>query len=180
VTAETFANQGFAVLAVDIYRGKVADSRETAGHLMGGLDFGSAVQDILAAARALKEKGYKKIGITGFCMGGALTIASIASGSEFSAAAPFYGVPDLSKVPLANIKVPVLAHFGDKDEAKGFSDPETAHKLEAAAKEAGVNFTLHMWNAGHAFMNQANPHAYNPEIAKQALQETVEFFNKNF
>jgi carboxymethylenebutenolidase len=46
-------------------------------------------------------------------MGGALTIASIASGSEFSAAVPFYGVPDLSKVPLGNIKIPVLAHFGD-------------------------------------------------------------------
>lgn len=42
-TADTFASQGFAVLAVDIYRGKVADSREKAGHLMGGLDFGSAV-----------------------------------------------------------------------------------------------------------------------------------------
>jgi carboxymethylenebutenolidase len=112
-TAEVFAEQGFAVLAVDIYRGKVADSRETAGHLMGGLDFGSAVQDILAAARALKEKGYKKIGITGFCMGGALSIAAVASGSEFSAAIPFYGVPDLTKVPLANIKIPVLAHFGD-------------------------------------------------------------------
>jgi len=179
VIAETFATQGFAVLAVDIYRGKVADSRETAGHLMGGLDFGSAVQDILAAARALKEKGYKKIGITGFCMGGALTIASVASGSEFSAAVPFYGVPDLTKVPLANIKIPVLAHFGDKDEAKGFSDPETAHKLEAAAKEAGVDFTLHMWSAGHAFMNQANPKTYDPEIAKQALHETLEFFRKN-
>ena len=166
VTAETFASQGFAVLAVDIYRGKVADSRESAGHLMGGLDFGSAVQDILAAARALKEKGYKKIGITGFCMGGALAIASVASGSEFSAAVPFYGVPDLTKVPLGNIKIPVLAHFGDKDEAKGFSDPETAYKLEAASKEAGVDFTLHMWSAGHAFMNQANPKTYDPEIAK--------------
>lgn len=32
-TAETFAKQGFAVLAVDMYRGNVADSRETAGHL---------------------------------------------------------------------------------------------------------------------------------------------------
>ena len=31
-------------------------------------------------------------------MGGALTIASIAQSEEFSAAAPFYGVPDLSKV----------------------------------------------------------------------------------
>jgi dienelactone hydrolase len=37
-----------------------------------------------------------------------------------------------------------------------------------------------MWNAGHAFMNQANPHTYDPEIAKQALAESAEFFRKNF
>lgn len=179
-TAEVFGNEGFAVLAVDIYRGQVADSRERAGHLMGGLDFGSAVFDIISAAKDLKSKGYKKVGITGFCMGGALTLAAVANSDEFSAAVPFYGVPDLSKVPIANIKVPVLAQFGEKDQAKGFSDPETAHNLEKVAKEAGVNFTLHMWNAGHAFMNQANPHTYDPEIAKQALAESAEFFRKNF
>jgi carboxymethylenebutenolidase len=103
-TADIFASEGFAVLAVDIYRGKVADSREKAGHLMGGLDFGGAVKDILAAARALKEKGYEKVGVTGFCIGGALSIAAIASGCEFAAAVPFYGVPDLTKVRITNIQ----------------------------------------------------------------------------
>ena len=113
----------------------------------------------------MKAKGYNKIGVTGFCMGGALTIAAIAQGDEFSAAAPFYGVPDLSKLDLTRIKVPVLAHFGETDDAKGFSDKETALRLETAMKAAGVTFTLRMWEAGHAFMNQANPHTYKPEIA---------------
>jgi carboxymethylenebutenolidase len=164
---------------VDIYRGKCADSRETAGHLMHGLDFGAGVHDIISAAKALKGLGYEKIVITGFCMGGALTLAAIANSDEFAAAAPFYGVPDLTKVNVANIKIPVLAHFGDKDEVKGFSDPETAYKLEKAAKDAGINFTLHMWEAGHAFMNKANVHCYNEEVAKAALAETVEFFKNS-
>ncbi len=73
----------------------------------------------------------------------------------------------------------MLAHFGETDEKKGFSDPETAYKLEQLCKDAGVNFTLHMWSAGHAFMNQSNPHTYDPEIAMQALTETTEFFRKN-
>jgi carboxymethylenebutenolidase len=179
-TAEVFAEKGFAVLAVDIYRGKCADSRETAGHLFTGLDFAGAVQDIKAAAIALKAKGYAKIGITGFCMGGALTVAAIASCDEFSAAAPFYGVPDLSKLDLSRVKVPVLAHFGEKDLMKGFSDKEAALNLESAMKGAGVAFTLHLWDAGHAFMNQANPANYHPEIARQALEETTQFFNKSF
>ena len=128
---------------------------------MGGLDFGAAVHDIVSAAKALKENGYTSVGITGFCMGGALTLAACSHSTEFKAAAPFYGVPDLSKAPVGNIKCPVLAHFGENDDAKGFSDPDTAHKLEKTCKDAGVEFTLHMWKgAGHAFMNQANPKTY--------------------
>ena len=54
-TSELLAKQGFAVLAVDLYRGQVADDRESAGHLFDGLDYEGGVTDILAAAKALKE-----------------------------------------------------------------------------------------------------------------------------
>jgi carboxymethylenebutenolidase len=179
LTADKFAKQGFRVICPDIYRGKVGKDREQAGHLMSGLDFQGAISDIAAAGLYLKSLGCKKVGITGFCMGGALTIATLASSDVFSAGVPFYGIPDLSYFKLENIKVPVLAHFGDLDPAKGFSDPESARNLEAKAKEAGVNFTLHMWEGGdHAFMNQ-DSERYNPDIAAKALQETVEFFRKN-
>ena len=42
-TTEQFGQQGFAALAVDMYRGKSADSRESAGHLYHGLDFAGAI-----------------------------------------------------------------------------------------------------------------------------------------
>ena len=74
-------------MAVDIYRGKTADSKEKAGHLFGGLDFPSAVKDIIFAAKVLNDKGYEKIGTTGFSMGGALTIAAIAASPESFVAA---------------------------------------------------------------------------------------------
>lgn len=48
-----------------------------AGHLVSGLDWEGAVKDIEGAAKYLKELGCIKIGVTGFCMGGALAIASI-------------------------------------------------------------------------------------------------------
>jgi dienelactone hydrolase len=44
---------------------------------------------------------------------------------------------------------------------------------------AGVNFTLRMWPAGHAFMNQSRTETYNKEVAKKALAETVQFFKKH-
>ena len=55
---------------------------------------------------------------------------------------PFYGIPDLKKYLLSNIKAPVFAYFAEKDQIKGFSDSESAKNLEKLAKEAKVDFTL--------------------------------------
>jgi carboxymethylenebutenolidase len=178
-TADIFAKQGFRVLVPDLYRGKTSKDIDEASHNFQNLNWDNAVKEIEGSAEYLKSLGCKKIGITGFCLGGALTIAALSVYSEiFTAGVPFYGVPDLTKYNLANIKVPVLAQFGDKDHAKGFSDPETAVNLEKKAKEAGVDFTLHLWEGGeHAFMNQ-DRETYNSEIAMKALEETSNFLKK--
>ena len=60
---------------------------------MSGLDFAGAIKDIAAAKAHLEKMGCEKVFITGFCMGGALTIATIANVPGFAAAFPFYGVP---------------------------------------------------------------------------------------
>lgn len=181
LTADKFAKKGFRVISPDIYRGKVAKDREQAGHLMSGLDFQGAVADILGAGDYLKTLGCKKVGVTGFCMGGALAIAALSKDSKgiFSAGAPFYGIPDANYFKIEDVKVPVLGHFGELDEHKGFSDSDSAKNLESKAKAAGVNFTLHLWEgADHGFMNPDRQH-YNSEVAQKALEETVEFFKTN-
>eukprot|EP01116_Phalansterium_solitarium_P015780 TRINITY_DN351_c0_g1_i1.p2 TRINITY_DN351_c0_g1~~TRINITY_DN351_c0_g1_i1.p2 ORF type:complete len:235 (+),score=58.07 TRINITY_DN351_c0_g1_i1:68-772(+) len=179
-TADIIAAEGFRALVPDLYRGKVAKNGEEAGHILSGLDWPKAVADIRAAAQYLLSIGCTKVGVTGFCMGGALTIASATSVDELSAAVPFYGVPDLSFWPASNIKVPILAHFGRDDTMKGFSDPEAAENLESTLKAAGKDIQIHMWDgAGHAFMNRDRPSAYRPEIAAQALKETTDFFKKH-
>lgn len=178
ITADNFAKKGFRVVIPDIYRGKVGKNHEEAGHLYKGLDFDGAAKDVAAAGQYLKSIGCKKVGVTGFCMGGALAIASLTIPNVFDAGVPFYGIPDLSKYKLENIKVPVLGHFGELDKAVGFCDVAAAKNLEEKAKAAGVNFTLHIWEgADHAFMNQDSKN-YNPTVAKDALEETVEFFKK--
>jgi carboxymethylenebutenolidase len=58
----------------DLYRGKVATVADEANHLMTHLDWSNAVQDIRNASEYLKKKGCIKIGVLGFCMGGALVI----------------------------------------------------------------------------------------------------------
>lgn len=135
ITADRFASEGYQVIVPDIYRGKCAKDREEAGHLMGGLDWKGAIADIAGAKKFLEGKHCKKVGILGFCMGGALTIAAVASIPGFDAAAPFYGIPDLSHYNTENITCKFQGHFGETDQMKGFSDPESGKTLEAKLKK---------------------------------------------
>lgn len=57
-------------------------------------------------------------------MGGALSLLAAANVKELSGAICFHGSPPLSNLNASNIKIPVQCHFGDKDDMKGFSDPE--------------------------------------------------------
>lgn len=175
-TSDTIANQGFSVLCPDIYRGKIAKDTESAGHLLTGLDWPDAVQVIGGAANYLLSQGCKKVGVMGFCMGGALTIASICFwGKLFSAATPFYGIPDMNTWDAKKITCPVEMHFGQLDELKGFSDPDSAKALEKKMKDCGVNASLKVWEkAGHAFMNPDSPN-HNKEVAEKALADVVAF-----
>jgi carboxymethylenebutenolidase len=64
----------YVTLVPDLYRGRVASDRETAGHYFKDLNWNGAIQDIQAAVNYLRANGVEKIGVTGFCMGGALSI----------------------------------------------------------------------------------------------------------
>ena len=74
--ADRLASAGYVALVPDLYRGKSTVEAEEAHHLMTGLNFGEAAsQDIRGAAQFLKTRS-GKVGVTGFCMGGALTLLS--------------------------------------------------------------------------------------------------------
>ncbi len=73
--ADRLAECGYVALVPDLYRGKATVEEEEANHLMSGLDFGDAAsQDIRGAVQYLKTHS-ERVGITGYCMGGALTPA---------------------------------------------------------------------------------------------------------
>ncbi|XP_061375278.1 uncharacterized protein LOC133317432 [Gastrolobium bilobum] len=147
---------GFKALIPDLYRGKVGLDVAEAQHLMDGLDWQGAVKDIRAAVNWLKANGSKKAGVTGFCMGGALSIASAVLVPEVDAVVAFYGVPSSQLADPAQAKAPVQAHFGDQDNFVGFSDVTAAKALEEKLKASGVQHEIHMYpGSTHAFMNRS-------------------------
>jgi carboxymethylenebutenolidase len=136
--AKKIASAGYRVLVPDLYRGKLGSEAEEAHHLMSNQDWPGAVADIGGAARFLKAEGSPKVGVTGFCMGGALALAAAVLVPELDAAAPFYGVPNPGLADTKKVRVPVQGHFGGQDPMKGFSDPLAAADLEENLKAAGV------------------------------------------
>jgi len=91
--AGRFAAQGYFALAPDLYHGKSTVQAEEAEHLMKGLDWGRAAQEIAGAVRYLREvEGATRVGVVGFCMGGALTIIA-ATQPGVDAYVTFYGFP---------------------------------------------------------------------------------------
>jgi len=189
--AQYLADQGYVVLVPDLYRGKLGLDVEEASHLMNHLDFKEAVNEIDICARYLREGvvGRRKVGVTGYCMGGALTLATAALTKHVDVAVSFYGIPPAALCDLRNIKVPVQAHFGELDNLKGFSDPDSAQQLESKLKQASIPFEVYLYpGQGHAFMNgdawseerkkEIGAQPYNAEAAGLAWKRTFAFLNK--
>ncbi|KAJ3080837.1 hypothetical protein HK102_002777 [Quaeritorhiza haematococci] len=174
---------GVLAISPDLYRGKVGETADEANHLMSNLDWPGAVKDIKNAAKYLRSKGCEKVGITGFCMGGALTIASAVhcTEGEIDAGSCFYGIPPAAFADPKKIGIPMQFHFANDDPSPGFSDKKAADDLKATLAAAGkdVSEFNQYPNATHAFMNEDAPaYPYNEKVAKEAMAKTVAFFKK--
>ncbi len=152
--ADRAAAAGFTALVPDLYRGKSTVEAEEASHLMTSLNFGDAAsQDVRGAVRYLKARkvGSGKVGVTGFCMGGALTVLSSMLVPEADAAVVWYGLPPLEYVDASKIKIPLMAHWATQD--KVFS-MDSVEALEQKLRAAGVRYEPHRYLASHAFANE--------------------------
>jgi len=179
--ADRYAKRGFRVLVPDLYRGKVGLDAKEAEHLMTGLNFGEAAgQDIRGAVQYLKQSS-AKVGVTGYCMGGALAILAAVFVPEVDATVAWYGFPPLEYVDASKVKAPLLGHFALHD---GFFKIEQVDQLEEKLKAAGARHTFHRYDAGHAFASE-DPIIHtiglkgDPQAAAKAWERTLDFFDQH-
>jgi carboxymethylenebutenolidase len=183
--ADRFAQQGYRALVPDLYRGKSTIDAEEAHHLMTNLNFGDAAgQDVAGAVGYLKGSGSTRCGVTGFCMGGALTLLSAVHVPAVDAAVVWYGYPPLEYVDAGKIRAPLMGHWATRDAPFPIAGVDA---LEAKLKAASVKYEFHRYDAQHAFFNETQVGEkkllpvieYDPAAAAQAWQRTLEFFGKH-
>lgn len=177
--ADRYAQLGYRVLVPDLFRGKLGLDVKEAEHLMGNLNFGDAAgEDVRGAVRHLKQTS-AKVGVTGYCMGGALTLLSAVFVPEGDAMVVWYGYPPLEYVDASKIKAPLLGHFATEDK---FFPIQQLGPLERKLQAANVNYTFHRYKAQHAFANETLenppfPAKYDASAAEIAWQRTTAFFD---
>jgi carboxymethylenebutenolidase len=176
--AREFADRGYVALAVDLYRGKVAQEAEMAHELSRGLPSDRAVRDMKAALDDLHHQPYvnkKKIGSIGWCMGGGYSL-QLALNADLTACVICYGSVITEANQIKKIKAPILGIFGAND--RGIA-PDSVRAFEKALSAHGIPNEIHIYEGvGHAFMNPNNRSGYNAETAKKAWQEIDTFFDQ--
>jgi carboxymethylenebutenolidase len=175
---ERFGREGFVALAPDLYYGKTADEPDEARKLAMQLDRARAVREIKAAAKFLKSMVTAeppKIGIVGWCMGGALALSTAAHIGEIGAVVAFYGQP-LDASDVVKIRAPVLGLYGAEDH--GIS-VESVQAFDDELAANGIPHSVHIYSgAGHAFFNETRPHVYHHEAARDAWNRTLSWFRR--
>ncbi len=174
--AGRFAAEGYVAVAPDLYHGKSTVEQAEAQHLMEGLDWGRAAQEIGGAVKYLRDtEGASRVGIVGFCMGGALTIIGAATAGP-DAYAAFYGFPPKGAAPLDRITAPGVIFFGEQE---GFFSIPDAQAFAAAQRKQGRDCEVVVYpGAGHAFFNNERPEVYRRDAATDAWRKTLELFGR--
>lgn len=145
--------------------------------------------DIAAAADYAKQQPWARadrLGVTGFCGGGATALHFSTEYPGVTAAVPWYGhlkltyrdKPGLDLFALTDqLKMPILGLYGEADTGIA-ADDVRRFEAELKKKNANVEFVLYP-GAPHAFFSDDRPQAYKKEAAEDGWKRCLAFFNKH-
>lgn len=177
--ANRIAAQGYIVLAIDLYGGEVVDTPESArAKMIGVLENPDLVESNLEQAlQFVRIAGAPQVATLGWGLGGrwSLDAAKLFPG-QVDAAILFYGQITDDEDKLADIDVPVLGFFGERD--RGIKI-ESVRRFESAMQRLRKDLTLRIYeDTGHGFVDPARA-GYRADVAADAWQQTMDFLAAN-
>lgn len=170
--AETLAKDGYQVLAVDLYEGKVATTREEAMQYRTEFSADETTKNLQAARAYLVAQGAPKIASLGWCYGGGKSLELALSGVPLDATVIYYGTLTNDRQKLQAISWPVLGIFGDQDQSISVQSVED---FKTTLNALTVPNEIYVYpGVGHAFANPTGTN-YAPLETKDAWQKTKSF-----
>ena len=175
--AEELAKEGYMVLAVDLFQGKIAEDQTGARALTSVFNQATGTANMRAAVGFLRSRGAERVASLGWCFGGRQSVELSISGEELDATIVYYGGGMATSTErLKPLKWPVLGIFGGADQAIPISMVEA---FESSLNTLGVENEIHIYpGVGHAFANPSGMN-YAPEETRDAWGKTVAFLNKH-
>ena len=171
--ADDYAAEGYLAIAPALFD-RIRPGIEL-GYEPGDIETGLAhknsvgneapMQDIAASLNAVTAAG--KVGIVGYCWGGALTWLAACQVARFAAASSYYG-GGIGGMASLSPQCPVIFHFGEQDHAIPMSEVE---QVRTAHPECPV----HVYPAGHGF-NCEQRGSYHESSRNVARERTLDLF----
>jgi carboxymethylenebutenolidase len=171
-------NDGYSVLAVDLYDGKVSTDAKQAAEYMRANDPKRSSAIIEGALKYVKATSKAtKIGTLGFCFGGGWSFkTAVIGGPQVQACVMYYGMPDTSPEALSKLHAPVLMIHAKQDQ---WITQEVVDNFFTAMNQAHKKLSVLHYDAVHAFANPSNP-KYVKAYADDAMKHTEAFYKSNF
>jgi carboxymethylenebutenolidase len=174
--ARELAAEGYIVLAVDLYNGKIATTPDQARQYRTELNQDTAIQNLRSAVAHVRDAGAEKVASLGWCFGGGQSLSLALSGEKLDATVIYYGQLVDDPATLRQIEWPVLGIFGAEDTSIPVADVAA---FEEGLASNNIPHSIHIYpGVGHAFANPSGDN-YAPNETADAWAKTLAFLNEH-
>ena len=179
--ARRLAKEGFAALAIDLLSRVGGSERfttpEAAVDAIKSLKPDGVVADFDAALDYLRRQPFanQRVGVVGFCWGGAQALNFATHCPTLNAAVVYYGRNPEPLERVRNIACPLLGKYAEDDPNILPGVEPLKQALTAAGKSVDIKVYA---GAKHALNNNTNAERYHPQAAQDAWLRTTRFFEQ--
>lgn len=176
--AEALAQEGYIVVAPDVFRGNTTGQVPRAIYQVvtnAPAQVNTDVDAVFAWLISQPDVKANKIAIMGFCFGGGTSLNYSLSNNKLAGTVILYGSPIADVNKLKSLSGPVLGIFGSADQSISVA---SVRAFESALKEAGVKNQISIYeNQPHAFVKSVEEIKKDP-VQNKAWNEVLTFLKE--